>query len=201
MTFSSLELIIGPMFSGKTTELMRRVSRHKIINHSVLVVNSKNDSRCGDQIKSHDDNYIDAIKVDYLYELNDTLNAKNYDVIAIDEGQFFTDLINFLDNDSLSNIHLIISGLNGDSNQNIFGKIHELLPLATSIDLMKGLCTDCGDGTPSIYSVRLNMEDENQVLVGGKQLYKSVCRKHMLIHNQKIITQMTVFNKCIAIPY
>ena len=83
-----MEIIFGPMFSGKSTELIRRTKRLQSINNNVLVVNSLKDSRCADQIQTHDRKSIEAIKVDKLRELY-SLDLENYKVIAIDEAQFF----------------------------------------------------------------------------------------------------------------
>ena len=85
----SLEIIMGSMYSGKSTELIRRVHRLKSIGMRCLVINHTNDTRVqGDFIQSHDGKKLAAIKT------NDILlvGVRQYDAIAIDEGQFFSNL-------------------------------------------------------------------------------------------------------------
>ncbi len=178
----SLEIIIGPMFSGKTTELMRRVKRHMVINNKILIINSIKDTRCDSEIKSHDNSVLNAIKLEKLYDLqkNKEVDLKSYNVVAIDESQFFGDLVNFVTDVLLQvyKMHVIVTGLNGDSNQNLFGQTILLITHADRIDLLSGLCTICGDGTPGCFSKRI-IEDSSQTLVGGKESYKCVCRRHL----------------------
>ena len=179
----SLELIIGPMFSGKTTELMRRIKRHMVIGNNPLIINSIKDVRCDAEIKSHDNSVLSAIKVDTLSEVETMSNIylSDYQVVAIDESQFFTDLPNFVVNTLLKRykLHVIVSGLNGDFKQQLFGEILNLIPHAERVDLLNGLCTVCSDGTPGCYSSRIT-NSNYQTLVGGKESYNCVCRKHLM---------------------
>ena len=85
----SLELIIGSMYSGKSTELMRRIKRVKSIGMRCLVINHSNDTRVdGDFVQTHDGSTLAAVKTKDLL----LVNIKPYDTIAIDEAQFFHNL-------------------------------------------------------------------------------------------------------------
>ena len=175
---SSLELIAGPMMSGKSTELIRRIKRHEVIGNKVLIINSSSDSRCGDEIKTHDNKRITAFKFNNLMECN---IFHSYDVIAIDEAQFFKDLIEFTDLLIANDKYIIITGLSGDSEQKKFGDIIDLIPKADKFDLLSGLCIICKDGTLGHFSVRNNNNNNNseQIFIGDSDIYQCVCRKHI----------------------
>ncbi len=177
--FGSLEIIIGPMFSGKTTELLRRVGRYQKIGKQALVINSKRDTRCGDEIKTHNAQTHCAVKVEDLSDpiLKDNINRIN--VVAIDEAQFFTDLVPFVKWCLYSkHLHVIISGLDGDFQQNVFGEILQLIPHAETCIKLNALCVLCNDGTPAQFSARI-VKPLDQELVGGSESYQAVCRKHL----------------------
>jgi len=92
MSNSELHLIIGPMFSGKTTELLRIANRLKSINDNILLVNYEEDKRySSENISTHN-----LIQMNCTFTKN-LLNLKydSYDIICINEGQFFIDLIEF----------------------------------------------------------------------------------------------------------
>ena len=85
----SIDMIIGPMFSGKTSELVKRVRRSMAASKKCLLINYKGDTRYGLEpvLSTHDDVHMAAKSVLTLGEMENA--AWNYDVIAIDEGQFF----------------------------------------------------------------------------------------------------------------
>ena len=70
-----------------------------------------------------------------------------------------------------------VTGLNGDSNRELFGEIYKLIPLADHIEFLQSLCMDCKDGTSAIYSKRI-VSNGDQILIDGSNSYKAVCRKH-----------------------
>ena len=100
-TDGELDVILGSMFSGKSTELIRRINRYKSIGKRVLVVNYQGDNRYSlDSISTHDNSTFKCVKTLDLYSLINTIAGRNemvenWDVIAIDEGQFFPDLFIF----------------------------------------------------------------------------------------------------------
>ena len=145
----SLTLILGGMFAGKTTELMRRVARFESLRYTALVVNSTRDTRCGaNEIGSHEGKRRLATKVD---RISDACVPADTRVIAIDEGQFFPDLpliVDFAD----AGYHVIVAGLNGTTEQAPFGHILSLVPHADEV-VWCALCHVCNDGTPASFSI------------------------------------------------
>tara|TARA_B100002051_G_C16710197_1_gene626171 strand:- start:1013 stop:1549 length:537 start_codon:yes stop_codon:yes gene_type:complete len=172
----SLELIIGPMFSGKTSELIKRVRQLRAIGRSVLVINHRYDSRYGEEgAITH---YGDNIKAVRLMRLSNMLkNHYDYDHIAIDEAQFFPDL--FATVTSLvdeKGKHLIVAGLSGDFQRENFGDINLLFPHANEIDFYKAYCSDCKNGILASFTKKIVCNDE-KIDVGGVEKYVAVCRK------------------------
>ena len=97
--------------------------------------------------------------------------------IIVDEGQFFEDLYDFVTTATdLNNKHVIVVGLNGDSNRANFGDIHRLYPFADKINLLTAMCITCKDGTPGIFSKKIS-NDTNQTDIGSTDKYIPVCRK------------------------
>ena len=176
-----MELIFGSMFSGKSTELIRRTNRLKSIGKSILLVNSHKDTRCNDVVKTHDDTHYKAIKINCILELINYKDIDNYEVIAIDEAQFFPDLYKGVKEIWLEGSkELIICGLDGDFKQESFGQILDLIPMATKIDKLYGYCNLCKDKTEGCYSIRKKKENVFQELIGNKEDYMCVCYKHLL---------------------
>lgn len=179
-----LNLVIGCMFAQKTTELLRRVRRYKSIGYKVLVVNFIGDTRYGKEcIASHDKDIEKAICVDKLELIDNIVRSNDYNVVAIDEGQFFPDLYKYVTEwaDQL-NIHIVIAGLDGTSDRTPFGDMLKLIPHAEEVERLTAFCSICRDGTIAIYSKYLGTQqkDENGVAIGGSESYKPVCRKHYL---------------------
>ena len=86
----SLQIICGNMFSGKTSELIRRLKRHKAIGDKVLVLNSAKDTRSSEQVlKTHDNVTFNCVKTWDLFDVLHMSDFDNADIVAIDEAQFF----------------------------------------------------------------------------------------------------------------
>ena len=184
MTINSyLHIIIGPMFSGKSTYLINQINNLKIYKKNILIINSSKDTRVyNDAIKTHNDLKYEAQKVDELTEflIQDIIKSK-YDTVCIDEAQFFNNLIHFVTKLLNHNIHIVVAGLNGDTNQEKFGYILDLIPLANKITKLSGICTICNDGTPGDFtSIKSYIEKNNQIQVGDHNIYMCVCRKHII---------------------
>ena len=87
----SIELVLGPMFSGKSTELLRRIRRYRFAKKNCVVVKYKFDTRYSkEEVSTHDKQLMPAIPATTLEEIYPAL--QKYDVIGIDEGQFFPDV-------------------------------------------------------------------------------------------------------------
>lgn len=173
-----LELFIGPMFSGKSTELIRRIRLLKKINKNVLVLKPIIDTRyfC-DKITSHNYESVECKTLNRLSEISDS-EISQYHTVVIDEGQFFPDLKNTITKWVESyNINIIVGGLDGDFQKKPIGEILDLIPIADSCVKLNSLCNCCNDGTEAPFTFRLVCSDD-KVLVGGSESYIPVCRKH-----------------------
>ena len=141
----SLELIVGCMYSGKSSELVKRVKRLQTIEQSYLIYNSHFDQRYGSNgVYTHDKIYLQCQISDNLVPQLSTEEFKVAHTIFIEEAQFFTDLYEFV---KLSveqhDKHVVVIGLDGDSDRQNFGQIHKLVPLADDITKLKALCSIC----------------------------------------------------------
>jgi thymidine kinase len=173
---SRLELIIGGMFSGKSSELIRRLKRYKAIDKKVLVINSSKDTRCGDNlIQTHDKVVFDCVKTNDL----SSVSFDDFDIIGIDEAQFFSGLVHFVYEALNNDKHVIVAGLDGDSSQRPFGEILNLIPLCDDVHKLKALCMECKDGTLAPFSKRIPGNSSDQELIGSNDIYKAVCRNHL----------------------
>ncbi len=178
-----IELILGPMFSGKSTKLIRKIRLYKNTNKKVLVVKPLIDTRyVVNQIASHSFETENCETTELLTNIDN--KVKNYDIIIIDEGQFFSDLkIMVLKWADEYKKEVIIAGLDGDSNRNPIGHILELIPLANKFKKMSSICKYCNDGTPAPFTHRL-CNSIQQVEIGGAESYIPLCRKHYLEMNK-----------------
>jgi len=179
-----ISVICGCMFAQKTTELLRRVRRYQSIGYKVLVVNYVGDNRYGrDCVASHDKEVEMASCVARLQEVDALVRSGNYQVVAIDEGQFFVDLFAYVTSwaDELP-IHVVVAGLDGTSERTPFGDMLRLLPHAEEVERLTAFCAQCRDGTVGMYSKYVGevQKDTNGVAIGGAESYRPVCRKHYL---------------------
>ena len=188
-----LELILGPMFSGKTSRIVEIYKQCKFCNISVTVINHTIDNRYDDELLStHDKVKIPCMKTERLLDLwaesinleddieiipriKDKCKIRISEVILINEGQFFPDLEEFvriLLNDGKK---VYICGLDGDFERKRFGTILDLIPLCDKVTKLTSLCSLCKNGTPGIFSMRLTNETDQTVV--GSDNYIPVCRK------------------------
>jgi thymidine kinase len=173
----SLTLVLGCMYSGKSTELMRQIKREKIISDKYLIISSKLDTRYGiNKIISHDHESFPCISVSNLSEISDS-EIKNNDKIFIEEGHFFDDLVEYVSKwvDEYKK-EVIVFGLSGDFERKPFKNISELISMADSVKMLKSLCSICNDGTEAIFSKRLSVSKE-KIEVGSHDVYIPVCRE------------------------
>ena len=174
-----LELIIGPMYAGKSTELIRIINRYKCLKKNITVINHTLNNRYGSiGITTHNKEKIDqCIILNKLSELDiDILNKS--DVIIIEELQFFSDAFHYIVDwcDNKDKI-IIAAGLDGDFKREPFGDVLRLIPHSDKITKLSALCKRCGDGTLAHFSKRITHDNE-KTLVGSNDFYEAVCRKH-----------------------
>lgn len=174
MAQGTIELIMGPMFSGKSTELLRKIRRYSYQKRSTVVVSYIFDTRYSkseELISTHDKTHYPAIKTGQLKTIKDKLY--DYDVIGVDEGQFYPDLIEVVE--ELANIGktVIISCLSGNFKREPFEAVTKLIPKCEKIQLLTAICSSCG--CEATYTFR-TIRNEDEVLIGGEESYKPACR-------------------------
>jgi len=171
---------MGNMFSGKTSELIRRLKRYKIIGKKIVVINSSKDTRSPDEVlKTHDDVRFDCLKVDHISHVIIRQEFCDAEIIAIDEAQFFVDLKQFVEMCLILGKSVILTGLDGDYRQKKFGEILDCIPMASDVVKLSALCMRCMDGTPGPFTKR-TVDSDSVELVGGSDMYIAVCRKHLI---------------------
>lgn len=175
---SYLELIIGPMFSGKSTYLINKYKFYLLNNKKILSIKPLIDNRyITDKIVTHTQEFIDCKIINKLSDINNN-DLLLYDVLIIDEGQFFNDLKNIIiEWINKYNLHIIISGLNSDYKKEKIGQILDLIPYCDNCIKLNSTCNKCNDGTIAPFTYRI-IKSEEQILIGGTDIYIPVCRKH-----------------------
>jgi len=170
-----IEVICGSMFSGKTEELIRRLKRARIANLKVEIFKPGIDIRYDNvNIVSHDSNAILSTPIDNSQKI--LLLAQEVDVIGIDEAQFFDDEIAHVCQDLANRgARVIVAGLDMDFMGKPFGQMPYLLAVADYITKLHAICVDCGNIASFSYRLGKNTE---QILLGEKDEYQPLCRKH-----------------------
>jgi thymidine kinase len=175
-----IELIQGPMFAGKTTELLRRYRRFKISNQKCVLVKYDKDNRYSENAIATHDNYLvfeNVIKSHDLKEIKEQLY--NYDVIFIDEAQFYENIM-IVEELADHGKHIILSALSGTFKKTIFPNIATLIPLCEKITTLTAICHFCHHEAP--FTLKTSSSDKIEE-IGGQELYLPVCRKCYYQHN------------------
>jgi len=170
-----IELILGPMGSGKTTELMRRLRRYQLAKRGVLIIKSATDTRADSLplVRTHDGMQSEAIVTKELIAVVDTPIIWMTDVIGIDEGQFFPDLIEGAETLVRRGKIVIVAALDGDSQRKPFGQSTDLVSRSESVVKLNAVCVDCGADASFTYRVT---ESDERIQIGGMDIYAPVCR-------------------------
>ena len=187
---SYLELIIGPMYSSKSSMLLEIYKKCIFCNIPVIIINHSSDTRYHESmVSTHDKIMAPCIQTTKLNSIwnynildnhfneksNNHIKLRSADVILINEGQFFKDLYSVVEDMLKCNKRVYICGLDSDFERKKFGQILDLIPLCDKVNKLTSLCSQCKDGTPGIFSMRLTPEKQ-QTLVGSDN-YIPVCRK------------------------
>src|SRR5229473_3429697 len=170
-----IEVVCGPMFSGKSEELMRRLRRGMIARKRVQVFKPVIDDRySNDEIVSHGDQ---RMKSETVAKASDILSKLDWrtQVVGIDEANFLgMDLIDVAQQLADSGKQVIIAGLDTDFMGRPFHPIPELLALAEDISKTLAVCMRCGN--PAKHTQRL-VESNDLIVVGAAGLYEARCRR------------------------
>ncbi|QJA10261.1 thymidine kinase [Romboutsia sp. CE17] len=184
-----IEAVIGPMYSGKSEELIRRLKRARIAKQNVLVFKPKIDDRYSkEDVVSHSGDSIDAIPIENPSEIYDYIDNK-VQVVGIDEVQFFDEKIVDIAVDLANKgIRVIAAGLDMDFKGEPFGPTPKLLAVAEFVDKIQAVCSVCGqpatrsqrliDGKPARY-------DDPIIQVGAVESYEARCRKCHVVYRDK----------------
>ncbi|KAF3323215.1 thymidine kinase-like protein [Carex littledalei] len=178
--YGDIHIIVGPMFAGKTTELLRRVKAELSNGRNVAVVKSDKDTRYGlSSIVTHDGAKMACLALSELSTFRGQFGPEAYDkldVIGIDEAQFFEDLYEFCcnaaDRDGKT---VIVAGLDGDYMRKKFGSILDIIPIANTVTKLTARCEMCGQR--AFFTLRKTKETQTE-LIGGADKYMPVCRQH-----------------------
>lgn len=184
----SIEVITGPMYSGKTEELIRRLIRVQYAKQKSIVFKPKIDDRYSlDKVVSHNGKEIKSIVPQRIEDILIEYKKTDYDVVAFDEIQFFPrcnfentiDMIDLINHMADNGSRVIVAGLDMDFRGKPFGIMADLLCIAEKVDKLTAICTRCGslatrtqrlvDGKPAHFK-------DPTVLIGATEVYEARCR-------------------------
>ncbi len=185
-----IEVIVGPMFSGKSEELIRRVRRALIAGQRVQVFKPKLDDRYHKtDVVSHDGKRFEAVPVEGSEGLYAALDRPFPHLVAVDEGQFFDDgLVALAERLADAGVRVIVAGLDMDFRGEPFGPIPALLARAEFVEKLTAVCVRCG--APATRTQRL-IEGEPAsyhdpvVLVGAAETYEPRCRRCHVVKTER----------------
>jgi thymidine kinase len=194
-----LEVITGPMFCGKTDELLRRLRRAIIAKQKIQVFKPGFDIRySSEKVTSHAGNEYNAYPVENISDVP-TLLLDDVTLVAIDEAQFFGDeIVDVIQALVDKGIRVIVAGLDMDFRGEPFGQMPVLLALAEVVDKLHAICMVCGeqatrtqrlvDGSPAYY-------DDPIIIVGASEMYEARCRIHHQVQRkeEKLFNRIRIF--------
>tara|TARA_Y100001970_G_scaffold240792_1_gene303818 strand:- start:1967 stop:2548 length:582 start_codon:yes stop_codon:yes gene_type:complete len=175
-----IEVICGSMFSGKTEELIRRVKRAKLAKQKIKIFKPKKDIRYGKKkVTSHD---LNSIKSKPVSKSSQILKlSESFEVIGIDEAQFFDDeIVNVCNQLANSGKRVIVAGLDMDFKGNPFGPMPNLLAIAEYVTKVHAVCSK--SGKMASYTHRI-VDNDELILLGDIKKYQALSRKEFLKSN------------------
>lgn len=183
-----LEVITGPMFSGKSEELMRRVRRARIAGIKVAVISHSLDTRTDlSAVTSHTGASVPSTPVSSMEALAEVVRSDDFDLVAIDEAQFFGTGLIAVVNDILSaGTTVIVEGLSVTFDGEPFEPMPGFMALAEEVVKLTAVCTICG--RDAVFHQRLSTSERPAAElvatdivpshVGGVESYVARCREH-----------------------
>ena len=186
MEVAKLKIIVGPMFSSKSSRLIGELSVYQqiglkvmYINHSLDTRNKQSDfSTHNPTLKDYKGNILNSLRVLTLSEIEEG-KLKSTDVIGIDEAQFFPDLMKCVRWVEDFGVTVIVCGLDGDFERKKFGQILDLIPYSDSVTKLHAYCRECCDHKKlrsGVFTQR-TIKNDDTIVVGGKEIYQPVCRE------------------------
>ena len=180
-----IEVVVGPMYSGKSEELIRRLKRAKIAKQNIVVFKPHIDDRYSKKdVVSHSGDSIEAIPIEKASDIYDLID-EDVQVVGIDEVQFFDEKVVDIAIDLANKgVRVIAAGLDMDFKGEPFGPTPKLLAVAEFVDKIQAICSVCGqpatrsqrliDGKPARY-------DDPIIQVGAVESYEARCRHHHIV--------------------
>tara|TARA_B100000925_G_scaffold218258_1_gene167182 strand:+ start:51 stop:644 length:594 start_codon:yes stop_codon:yes gene_type:complete len=177
-----IEVICGSMFSGKTEELLRRVRRAKLAKQKIKIFKPKQDVRYSKKkVTSHDNNSIKSKPINSPSKILEI--AEKFDVIGIDEAQFFDEsIVEVCNKLADSGKRVIVAGLDMDYMGKPFGPMPNLLAIAEYVTKVHAICTR--SGKMASYTHRIAKSDE-LILLGDTRKYEALSRKEFIKMKKK----------------
>lgn len=175
---NNLELVIGPVCCGKSEELIRKVTRYDIAGYNILLVKPKIDTRTS-TVRSRTGSERTCVEISHPEDIFKEIenyskkNKKCVDIVALDEGQFYTDLYRVVKTLLLKKFKVIVSALDSDFNGEPFGDVTKLITLSDSVQKLTAVCMKCRCDH-AIYSQKLRRGGD-QIEVGDLELYQPRC--------------------------
>lgn len=168
-----IHLILGPMYAGKTSLLIRRYRRYSVAGKKCLLIKHQNDTRYDENMLcTHDLNKVDAQN---CTKLLDIVIDPSYQVICIDEIQFYPDNVEFCEKMAKAGLIVEASGLSGNFMREQFPNIGSLMAKADTVEFLTAVCMVCmAEG--AAFTKRLSAETA-EVIIGGTDKYVAVCRE------------------------
>ncbi len=179
--FGWIECICGSMFSGKSEELLRRIKRGVIAKQNVLLFKPLIDNRYEEnKVSTHNGNTFESVNIDKSEEIYDYIKDKKYDIIGIDEVQFFDkNIVEVINNLADDGIRVIVAGLDMDFKAEPFYPMPEIMAISEMVTKLHAVCNKCGkeasrsqrliNGEPAKY-------DDPIVVIGASESYEARCR-------------------------
>ena len=179
--FGWIECICGSMFSGKSEELLRRIKRGVIAKQKVLLFKPSIDNRYDEnRVSTHNGNSYDSISIEKSSDILNFVKDTKYDIIGIDEIQFFdNDIVKIINKLADDGIRVIVAGLDMDFKAEPFHPIPEIMAISEMVTKLHAVCNKCGkeasrsqrliNGKPAKY-------DDPVVVIGASESYEARCR-------------------------
>jgi thymidine kinase len=192
----SIEIIVGPMFSGKSSRLLQKMQSHAFAKcHCVLIKYGTGDRYVHDEgtFETHSDivqtsggvpsggrpQWQGNIRVASAKKLSDVVIDAKETVIGIDEGQFYPDLVEQCDRLAARGLIVIVAALDGTSDRKPFGQVCELIPKAEYMQKMQAVCMHCHTVASASFTWKIlpNASGDTVIDVGSTDKYIAVCRR------------------------
>lgn len=180
-----LQLVLGPMYAGKTTSLIQWAS-----THDAIILRPQIDTRTRN-VESHQGlngekglEYQNCKYISSLVEWSNSYELNAHQYIGIDEGQFIDDLYEGLSILLKNKKSILVSALSGDYLCRPFDVISRCISIADTIVFKKAKCMKCFEekkDVPAPFTKRFELEKNNSLICIGNEPYMPVCRKHYLL--------------------